>query len=374
MKITEVKTFKVAANRQNWLFVKVTTDTGLYGWGEASTEGQEPAVEAAVQTLAERSVIGEDPLNIEKIWRQMYHHGFWKGGFIFMSAISGIDMALWDILGKYLKVPVYTLLGGAVRDKIKTYTHALTDVGNQSAHWVSEGFCGVKTAGWTYGVGDDSIAADVLDERLSEIRKAIGKDKDIIVDNHGHSTVALAIKLIQASKRHNLLFFEEPVAPENPLEYKRLREVALDMPIAFGERIYSKFEAREAIENQLLDYIQPDICHCGGISEIRKIASYAEVYHIKFAPHSPNGPVASAATMHIAASTHNFSILEFEADSVWSRKDIYNMDFKPKDGYFSLPKGVGLGIDLDESLFEKYPWKFKQYDRRYYVDGTVGEI
>ena len=372
MKITDIRTFQVQTDRQAWLFVKVVTDTGLYGWGEASVEGQTNAVEQAIHVLSSRSVLGEDPLQIEKIWRKMYHHGFWKGGFIYMSAISGIDMALWDIMGKHFKAPVHQLLGGAVRDRIKTYTHAGT--AELAGKWVEAGFAGVKTGGGTPGgVHDDDRCLSVLDEKLSGIRKAIG-NKVLAVDNHGQATTMTAIRQLAVAAKYNLHFFEEPIPPENSFEYQRVRDNSSGVPIAAGERMFSRFDCRDYVERQLIDYIQPDICHCGGISEIRRIASYAEVYHIKFAPHNPNGPVATAASLQIAAATHNFDILEFAAGSVYSRKDLFSMAFKPVDGFFPIPEGPGLGIELDESKFAHYPSADNQYAPRYFPDGTIAEI
>ncbi|MEX1029801.1 MAG: galactonate dehydratase [Paenibacillaceae bacterium] len=373
MKITEIRTYFVSTLRQNWLFVKVMTDKGLYGWGEASVEGQTKAVEQSIRVLAERSVIGEDPRNIEKIWQKMYQHGFWKGGFIYMSAISGIDQALWDINGKIYNVPVYMLLGGAVRDKIRTYTHA--GDAESALKAVKMGFDGIKTGGGKPGTTYDP-ASDIefLDENLASIRKSIGKDKVICVDNHGQGVPAVAMKQIEVAAKHNVYFFEEPIPPENSAAYKRIRDNSSKVPIAAGERLYSRFEYREVIENQLFDFAQPDICHCGGITEIRKIASMVEPYHIKFAPHNPNGPVATAASLHVSAATQNFDILEFAASSVYARQDIYNISLKPENRYFPLPEGPGLGIELNEMAFEKYPYTFMQYKPRYRLDGSIAEI
>jgi galactonate dehydratase len=373
MKITEIKTYLVNTLRQNWLFVKVMTDEGIYGWGEASVEGQEKAVEQSIQVLAERSVIGEDPRNIEKIWQKMYRHGFWKGGFIHMSAISGIDQALWDISGKIYNVPVYMLLGGAVRDKIRTYTHAADAETARKA--VEMGFDGIKTGGGKNGpIYDPASDIEFLDENLASIRRAIGKDKVLCIDNHGQGSPAEAIKQIELAAKHNIYFFEEPIAPENNAAYKRIRESSGNVPIAAGERLFSRFEYLDVVGNQLFDFVQPDICHCGGITEIRKIASMVEPYHIKFAPHNPNGPVATAASMHVSAATQNFAILEFAAESVYARPDIYNISFKPENGYFPLPQGPGLGIELNEEAFEKYPYTSIQYEPRYSLDKSVAEI
>lgn len=373
MKITDIKTYSVSTHRQDWLFVKVLTDEGLHGWGEASVEGQTKAVEQSIRVLAERSVIGEDPRNIEKIWQKMYRHGFWKGGFIYMSALSGIDQALWDINGKIYNVPVYMLLGGAVRNKIRTYTHA--GDAESALKAVEMGFAGIKTGGGKSGaIYDPASDLEFLDENLALIRKAIGKDKLICVDNHGQGVPAEAIKQIEVAAKHDVYFFEEPIPPENTAAYKRIRESSGKVRIAAGERLFSRFEFREVVENQLLDIVQPDICHCGGITEIRKIASMVEPYHMKFAPHNPNGPIATAASLHVCAATQNFDILEFAAHSVYARSDIYNMSLKPENGYFPLPVGPGLGIELNEEAFEKYPYTSRQYEPRYNLDGSVAEI
>lgn len=371
MKISDVKTYLVNAQRQNWLFVKVITDEGLYGWGEASVEGQEKAAEAAIHTLATRSVIGEDPRNVDLIYQKMYRHGFWKSGFIYGSAISGIDQAIWDIKGKMLGVPVYELLGGKVRNKIRSYTHGSEE---NAAQLMALGFGGIKT-----GVGDLEVcdnpkkAAKFLSKRLEAIRRIIGDDKALAVDHHGQSNVRDALSLIEASKDYDLHFFEEPVSPENAQLYRLIHDNPWNVPIAAGERLYSRFDFREILTNQWLDIIQPDICHCGGISEIRKIAYMAEPYLIKFAPHSPNGPVATAASIQVAAAMQNFDILEF-AQTVYLREDIYDMDLKPVDGYFKIPDRPGLGIELDEELLAKYPYKDIQYTARYRADGSVAEI
>lgn len=371
MKITGIKTYLVNAKRQNWLFVKVMTDEGFYGWGEASVEGQEKATEAAIHTLAQRSVIDEDPRNADLIYQKMYRHGFWKSGFIYGSAISGIDQAIWDIKGKVLGVPVYELLGGRVRDKIRCYTHG--DETN-AAELIEKGFGGIKTGVGAFEVCDNPAkAAKQFEKRLAAIRKIIGEDNALAVDHHGQSNVRDSLKLIEAAKDYDLHFFEEPISPENAQLYQALHSNPWNVPIAAGERLYSRFDFREIITNQWLDLIQPDICHCGGISEIRKIAYMAEPYLIKFAPHNPNGPVATAASLQVAAAMQNFDILEF-AQTVYLREELYNIDLKPVNGYFKIPTKPGLGIELDEASLEKFPYKNIQYSARYRADGTAAEI
>ncbi|MDR2730782.1 MAG: galactonate dehydratase [Treponema sp.] len=362
----------VGADRQNWLFVKVETDEGLFGWGEASIEGQEKAAEQCIHLLAERSVIGEDPRNIEKIWQKNYRHGFWKGGFVHMSAISGIDQALWDISGKIYNVPVYMLLGGAVRDRIRTYTHAFNT--EMAVNAIKQGFAGVKTGGGkSFTVYNPQEDLHALVKRLSEVREAIGPDHLMCIDNHGQSTPAEAIKKMKAAQPFDIYFFEEPVPPENTLSFKQLREAVPDMVIAAGERLFSRFDYREVVQERLLDIAQPDISHCGGITEIKKIAAMLEPYHIKFAPHNPNGPVATAANLQICAVAQNFEILEF-ASGIYNYSELFNIALKPQDGFFPLPTGVGLGIELNEEILKKYPYVNKQYEPRYNTDGSVAEI
>ena len=375
MKITDVKTFLVAAGRQNWLFVKVMTDEGVHGWGEASVEGQTKAVEQCIHVLAQRSVIGDDPRNIERIWQKMYRHGFWKGGFIHMSAVSGIDQAIWDINGKLRNVPVYMLLGGAVRDKVLAYTHAGNAESAKNA--IDDGFAGIKTggAGGLLNMHAPQKALSIFSERLAEIRGAIGADKYIAIDNHGQSAPYMAVKQMLAAEPHDIYFFEEPIPPENMLAYKQLREAVPSMTIAAGERLFNRADYREVVQERLLDIAQPDICHCGGITEIKKIDALVETFQIKFAPHNPNGPVATAASLQVCAASQNFAILEFASGSVYARLDIFSgISLKPEGGYFELPKGPGLGIELNEEAMARYPYEFMQYTPQYQSDGTVAEI
>jgi len=372
MKITEVKTYLVNAKRQNWLFVKVETDEGIHGWGEASVEGQELAAQAAIHTLAERSVIGEDPRNVDYIYQKMYRHGFWKNGFIYGSAISGIDQAIWDIKGKMLGVPVYELLGSKVRDRIKTYTHG----GPQNAaECLEKGFAGIKTGlGGNIEVWDNRYkAAKALAKNLEECRKIMGDDAVLCVDHHGQSTVRDSMALIEAAKDYDLYFFEEPITPENGQLYRTLKENPWNVTIAAGERLYSRMDFREVITNQWLDIVQPDICHCGGISEIRKIAYMSEPFLIKCAPHSPNGPVATAASIQVAAAIQNFDILEF-AQTNYIHPNLYDIDLNPVDGYFKIPTKPGLGVELDEEALKHHSYENFQYTPRYREDGAVAEI
>jgi galactonate dehydratase len=373
MKITDVKTYYLCTGFTNWLFVKVETDEGLYGWGEGTLEGQVTAAVECIQVLFERSFKGEDPRNIEKIWQKNYRHGFWKGGFIHMTAISAIDQALWDINGKIYGVPVYKLLGGAVRDKVRAYSHAFNV--EMAKDLIAAGFDGVKTGeGKIMGIYDPLNNLEIFGERLRDIRAAIGPEKVICIDNHGRSYPDVAIKLMKVALPYNIHFFEEPIPPENMRSFKSLREAVPDMTLAAGERLFGRFDYREVCQDRLLDVVQPDVCHCGGITEIRKIQTLVETYQIRFAPHNPNGPVSTMASIHVAAVAQNFDILECAFQAITGFKDVFKWNAKPENGYFALPTEPGLGIDIDEEAIKKYGYQFKQYAPNWAPDGQVAEI
>jgi len=355
LKITEVKTFIVHGVRRNWVLVKILTDEGVHGWGEGTTERHELAVDAAIHHLAER-IEGKDPTQIEKLWQVMYRHGFWRGGVVIGSALSAIDQALWDITGKAYGQPVYKLLGGPVRDRIRAYTHA-HDLAT-AKEVVSQGFAAFKTSGW---VRDENLVREkdipaALREKISGMRNELGPDIDIMIDNHGRSRAPVAIKQIEAIEDLGLLFFEEPCPPENLDALALVRKAGFRTELATGERLFFRWGFRELLSRSLVDIIQPDICHCGGISEIRRIASMAEIEHVQVAPHNPNGPVACAASVQIAAAIPNFSILETARDMPWHDR-VQKDPLKIVDGYFELPTAPGLGIDLDEDVIASRPYE-----------------
>jgi len=371
MKITDVKTFLVGAARQTWFFAKIETDEGVYGWGEGSLEGQEKAVEAAANDLALR-IIGEDPRQIEKHWQVMNRHGFWRGGVVLNSAVSAIDQALWDIAGKLYNAPVYQLLGGRVRDRVPAYTHART--AEDAEKLVAKGYTGFKTRGMYSGRPmDPGEAVDDLGAHIKKMREALGPEIKIMIDNHGRAWPSLAIKLIRAVEEYNLYFFEEAVPPDNLDALIELRRKITGTDLATGERLFSRFEYKQLIEQQLVDIVQPDVCHCGGISELRRIAAAAETYYMRVAPHNPNGPVATAASIQLAAAIPNFDILESVAPSDEYAKLIKDPP-KHEDGHFVIPERPGLGIDLNEDALKDFPYKQKSYDGVYYTDGGVADV
>ena len=354
---------------RNWLFVKVDTDAGVHGWGEASLVNQTPAIAASIELLG-RQIMGQNPAAIERLWQIMYLHNRYRGGVVINSALSAIDQALWDIKGKVLDAPVYQLLGGAVRETIRVYAGAGDP--EQARERIAEGFAGVKTGGGWHGSDhavDDRRAPEVLRRELLAIRDALPPDAELMVDNHGHSRPPDVIRQIRAVDDLGLLFFEEPVPPDNPDELALLRAAGLSTPLAAGERLHSRWAFRDLVIRQLVDVIQPDICHCGGISELRRIAALAEMYGITVAPHNPKGPVATAASLHVCATIPNFLILEHaHANPLFDALQVESMRIG-ESGY-ALPAGPGLGVDLDEEVIAAHPYRHRPVLQAYEADGT----
>jgi galactonate dehydratase len=371
MKITEVKTSSMRGVGRNWLFVKLETDEGIHGWGEGTLEGQEKTVEQAVQMLAPR-LIGQDPTPIERHWQILYRHGFWRGGVVLNSALSALDQALWDIQGKALGAPVYRLLGGPVRDRVRAYTHFSTP--DQAGELVKKGFTAMKTGGWYANEGiEERDAPSRLRERIAAARDAVGPNVDIMIDNHGRSRPAVAIRQIRAVEEFRLLFFEEAVPPDNLDAMAQVRRESIQIDLATGERLYTRWGFKDLIERQLVDVIQPDICHAGGISELRRIAAMAETYYIQVAPHNPNGPIATAASVHLCAAIPNFLILEHAQSHPWHDK-VQLEPLKLVNGYFELPTAPGLGVELDEELIASRPYEPLPRGGAFYADGGVADV
>jgi galactonate dehydratase len=354
MKITQIELFTVAPR---WLFVKVSTDEGLAGWGEPIVEGHAQAVAAAVQEM-ETLLIGQDPDRIAHLWQTFYRARFYRGGPVMMSAIAGIDQALWDIKGKRHGVPVYNLLGGPVRDRIRTYSwiggDRPADVARQAAERQASGFQAVKmnaTEEMHYIETFDKVEAVV--ERVAAVRESVGSAFGIAVDFHGRVHKAMAKVLARELEPYHLLFIEEPVLPENN---EALREIArhTSAPIATGERMYSRWDFKTLLHDGYADIVQPDVSHAGGISEVVKIAAMAEAYDVALAPHCPLGPIALASCLQVDAVAHNAFIQEQSLGIHYNQgNDLLSyLDdptvFAYQDGYISLPTGPGLGITINE--------------------------
>ncbi|MFN8441830.1 MAG: galactonate dehydratase [Caldilineaceae bacterium] len=373
MKITNIKTLVVNAEMRNWVFVKIETDqAGLYGWGEASLEWKTRAVVGAVEDFAPM-LLGEDPQRIEFLYQKMYRQSFWRLGVIGMSAISGIEQALWDIRGKVLGQPVYNLLGGAVREKVRMYTHL--GGGNMKSVYetqlkddakafvdlalevVSRGYNAVKVLITPPTESLNSIASYKYAEKVMEaMRLAVGDEVDIMIDCHGRHAVANAIEFCRVLAPYRPYFIEEPVPPENVDAMVEVRK-ASPVPIATGERLVTRFGFREIFEKQACQVIQPDLCHCGGLWEAKKIAAMAETYYMGVAPHNPLGPVANAAALHFALSTPNFLIQEDMLSDVPWRWDVVQHSLKTENGYWLVSDAPGLGIEVNEEAAKRHPFK-----------------
>ncbi|SMC57754.1 galactonate dehydratase [Pedobacter nyackensis] len=378
MKITGIKTYICHAYRTNWVFIKVFTDIdGLYGVGEATLEYKEHTVAKACMEL-EELLIGRDPHRVEEFWHLAYRDAYWRGGAVLMSAISAVEMALWDIKGKDLGVPVYQLLGGKIREAIPCYANGWfapaktpEEFAEKALVAVKQGFKALK---WDpFGASYLQIERKQLNEALAcieAVSDAIKDQADIIIEAHGRFDIPTAVRIGQHLKAFDVLWFEEPIPPQN---IEGLAEVKrrIDVPVSAGERLYNRWEFRSLFEQKAADFIQPDVSHAGGISEIKKIAAMAEAYHLPICPHNPSGPVANAATLQLAGCIPNFYLLETMSSDVPWRNDISNEKIKFKDGEMTIPDAPGLGIDINEREIAKHP--YKSCKLRHYT-GTLTDI
>ncbi|MEM3816050.1 MAG: galactonate dehydratase, partial [Candidatus Bathyarchaeia archaeon] len=299
MKITKIEMFHV---KPRWLFLKMHTDEGIVGYGEPTLEGRTRTVEMAVREF-ERYLVGQDPLRIENHWQAMYRGTFYRGGPVLMSAISGIEQAMWDILGKKLGVPVYQLLGGKCRDKVRVYAHiggrTPEEYAKNALAKVEQGFTALKTTLFEAVKPVDSLSlVNKAVEKFKAIRNAVGDEVDIAIDCHGRLSPAMAIRLAKALEPYYPMFLEEPCLPENVDTMVTVAR-STSIPIATGERLFTKWGFREIIEKQAASILQPDISHAGGIMECKKIAAMAETYYATIAPHCPLGPIALAACIQL---------------------------------------------------------------------------
>lgn len=380
MKITDIKVYTV---KPRWIFIKISTDEGIEGWGEMISGTKTDTVVAGAYELGKR-IIGRNPFEIERIWQEL-HRSFFRGGPINGTIVSGIEMALWDIKGKALNVPVYELLGGAARDRIMVYSwiggDRPDDVAKEAIDRRNRGFKAIKmnaTEELHYVDSHDKIQAVV--DRVKAIREAVGEDFGIAVDFHGRVHKPMAKVLAKALEPYNLMFLEEVVLPENEESF---REVAnhTSTPLSTGERLYTRWEFKNMLKEGAIDIIQPDVALCGGILETRKIAAMAEAFDVAVAPHAPYGPIALAATLQVDVCTPNVFIQE-QSLGIHYNKGFDLLDFvknkeifQYKDGFLEIPTKPGLGIEIDEEMVEKVAaeglyWtnpSWKNYD------GTIAE-
>jgi galactonate dehydratase len=370
MKITKIETFYV---KPRWVFLKMQTDEGVTGWGEPIVEGWSRTTAMAVREMCDY-LIGQDPRRIEHHWQAIRTGGFYRGGPILTSALSGIEQAMWDITGKWLGVPVYQLLGGAVRDRIRVYGHVGgngVEEYTRSAKASSDaGFTAIKTCpfGPAKFIETPQFVEDVA-AKVAALREGAGKKVDIGIDFHGRVSPALASRLIDAIAPSHPFFIEEPILPENVDAMAAIAK-RTNIPIATGERLFGKWAFREVLEKGAALILQPDVSHAGGIFETRKIAAMAESYYASLAPHCPLGPIALAACLQVDACTPNFLCQE----QVTLGEGYLKKPFVIKNGHIDLPTAPGLGIEVDEEALAG-----KLYDgawltpRYWYEDGSVAE-
>lgn len=381
MKIKEVNTYLV---RPRWGFVEIVTDEGITGWGEAVLEGHAGAVMACVREMSDY-LYQADPSRIEDIWTTLYRAGFYRGGGVMMSAISGIDQALWDIKGKHLGVPVYELLGGACRDKMRVYSwiggDRPSDAGRAAKEKKDAGFTAVKmNATEELQYIDDYSKIDAVLERVAAIRESCGKYFGIAIDFHGRVHRPMAKILARKLEEFDPMFIEEPVLCENMEAFKEIA-MAANIPVATGERLFSKWDYKRLFQAGGVDIIQPDLSHAGGITEVKKIAAMAEAHDIALAPHCPLGPIALAACLNVDAVSHNAVIQEQSMGIHYNvGKSVLDYvknkeDFMFTDGFVSLPALPGLGVEVDRELVmeeNKNPHNWKNPVWRH-EDGSIAE-
>ncbi len=379
MKITRIDQFFPSPRIR---LIRIATDTGLEGWGETTLEGKPRSVHAAVEELAEY-LVGKDPLRIEHHWQHIYRSAFFRGGAILMTALSGIDQALWDIAGKHFNVPVYQLLGGPVRDRIRVYAHwgigSLSDEGKAAAKTRLEtlqkqgGYTAFKSGpGGKWRGHEPPAVIDEFVQRAYLMREWVGPDVELAFDFHGKMTPAFAVEICNELKGMRPMFVEEPVPQENVDALKHVSD-HVPFPIATGERLLSRWEFRTVFEKQAAAYLQPDVSHAGGISELKRIANMAEVYYMHVLPHCAIGPVALSACLQVDAAIPNFLAQE-QIDQGLGHGLLVD-PWQVNEGHIDLPTGPGLGIELDKKEITKHCEYREELGGEFYYesDGSVAD-
>ncbi|HEU4354388.1 MAG TPA: galactonate dehydratase [Actinomycetota bacterium] len=381
MKITGVSTVVVDAGDRDWVFVRVRTDEpGLVGWGESSLGWQTHAVVGAVRDL-EPLLVGQDPRSVERHWQTMTRGLYFKGGIVTMSAVSGIDQALWDIKARALGVPLYELLGGPVRDRVRTYVNLGSELGGDARRpeaW-SHAAAAAREAGFDAMKAYPATPARPLEGQVwlrqavalvTAVREGAGDDADVMVDLHGRTTPAMAIQLGRALEPLRPWFLEEPCQPgsvDAMVEVAR----ALPIPIATGERLVTRNEFREHLERRACAVLQPNVCYCGGVSEVRRIAAMAETALVSIAPHNPNGPIGAMVSVHLALALPNFLILEQVRGDVPWRREVVDRPLDAVDGYVLPPTRPGIGVEIVEEVVEAHPGGSPRPHLEYAPDGSL---
>lgn len=384
MKIISVDAVVVGARMRNWVFVKVQTDDGVTGWGEATTEWKTQSVVGAVRDLSPL-LLGEDAFRIEHLWQSMHRHQFWKGGLVSMSALSGVDQALHDIKAQSLGVPIYELLGGRVRDEIRLYDHlgggdpesvygemSVAGFAEAARRSVEDGFDAVKILAVPVGPGlPDRSSLRASHQAMSAVREAVGEDVEIMVDFHGRCTPTAALAFTRELRDFRPWFIEEPCPPEF---IENLGQVAsAGVPVALGERLSGRAEFLRVLRSGHVAVVQPDVCHAGGLSEMRRIAAMAETFGVVVAPHNPLGPIATAHNLHFAASTPNWIIQEQMRNAVPWYDEVVDRPLQIINGRAKIPSGPGLGLRVNEQVAAQYPYVPERQISATLSDGSVAD-
>ena len=369
MKITGVKTNIFSSQhknaKRNWLIVRIQTDEGLEGIGEASMLSHDPMVQNLIQQWSENYLIGKDPLSGQVHWTRLHQDNSGRGGRLFSTALSGIDIALWDLRGKILDTPVYKLLGGPYKEKIRVYANGwYTNPGSpemnakEAKKVISMGYSALKfdPFGREAHVTISNEEAQLAEDRVAAVREAVGPYVDILVEVHDRFNVYTAIGLARRLEKYNPFWFEEPVSQENVSEMKQVRD-RISIPVATGERLYLKYPFFELVKNEAVDILQPDICNAGGITELQKIGAFAEAQHIMMAPHNTNSAIGTVASIHLCAAMPNFLIQEYHAEFYEPHYfEVISGLPRQENGMVDLPTRPGLGIEVDDELLERYPY------------------
>ena len=378
LKITGLKTFVVNVGSVNWVFVKIHTNQGLTGLGEGSVTSKEATIAEAIREH-ERFLVGKDPTEIERLWQGMFRYPRWRGGPVLNSAISAVEIALWDILGKAVGLPIYRLLGGACRDRIRMYVHA----GGQTPEEAARSALAVRERGYTalkwapFEPLENTVSArDQVRRavaRMEAQRKALGDDFDILIDAHGRLTPVVAAEACQALEPLRPFFVEEPTQPED-LDTLAWLGARTRVPLATGERLFTKYGFADLCARHLVSYVQPDVVHAGGILECKKIAAIAEAHSIEVALHNPQSEVSTLASLHVDACTPNCVIQEMvENRAPWIKDLFFGGALRIKNGYAELPDKPGLGVDLDEKVAAQHPYKPVNRQNWTWEDGAVAD-
>ena len=386
MKITAINSVVVNARLRNWIFVRVETDVpGLYGLGEATLEFQTRAVVGAVEDLAPL-VVGEDPRRIEHLWQTLFRHPFFKGGIVTMSALSGIDQALHDLKAKDLGIPLWQLIGGLTRDRLRMYDHlgggdsgsvydsaTVASFAEKAARSKADGFTAVKILAVGKTAPLDGYAALKDAGRLmAAAREGAGEEMDIMVDLHGRTSAAMAILYARALEPYRPFFLEEPCQPE---DWEGIARVARStpIPIASGERLVHRREFLPLLRAQAIAVAQPDVCHAGGLTEVRRIAALCDAFGVSMAPHNPLGPIATMVNIHFGFATPNFLIQEVMRSDVPWRDEIVSGVAPIVGGYVEPSQAPGIGVDIDFAAASKHPFAEARPIQWRHHDGSVAD-